>query len=212
MIDRHGTIAFFAALAGLFAQQEQPLNALDAAIGDGDHGTTILRGMRAAAASAAAAAGAAPGAIFSGAGAAFQKATGGAGGTVFAQIFKAIGDAAGDGETIAARELAQGLATASLLVQKLGRARLGGKTMLDALDPAARALAATADLDAAVAAARAGAQATRDMTATIGRARHVSEGGKGHLDPGAQSVVLILEELARHASRASGAMTTDAAR
>lgn len=212
MIDCQGAVALFAALADTFTQQEQPLNALDAAIGDGDHGTTILRGMLAAKSAAAASAGASPGAIFADAGAAFQKAAGGAGGTVFAQVFKAIGHAGGDGTKITPQELAQGFDEAATQVQKLGRARLGGKTMLDALDPAAKMLAATGDLGAALGAARAGADATREMTATLGRARFVSDGGKGHLDPGARSVVLILEEIARQSSGAGEATTSEVAR
>lgn len=197
MIDRQGTIAFFAALAKIFAHEEQPLNALDAAIGDGDHGSTMLRGMLAASATAAATNQMLPGAIFIEAGTAFQKATGGAGGTVFAQIFKAIGAASGENQTLSPSSLAQGLTAASAQVQKLGRAHPGGKTMLDALEPAAKVLAASASLNAGVQAARAGAEATKEMTASIGRARFVAEGGKGHLDPGARSVVLILEGLER---------------
>jgi dihydroxyacetone kinase-like protein len=77
--------------------------------------------------------------------------------------------------------------------------------MLDAWAPAAPAagdaLAAGQDLagclGAAVAAAREGAEATRDMVATKGRAERLGERSVGHLDPGAVSAVMVIEAMRR---------------
>lgn len=195
MIDSAGTIALLGALAEIFAREEQALNTLDTAIGDGDHGTNILRGMRAAAASAQASLGSGPGAILTGAADAFQSATGGAGGTVFAQIFKGLGHAAGTASILETPMIGAGLEAASAAVQKLGRTAPGSKTMLDALEPAAQVLRESGTVTEALAAAREGAQATRGMAAAVGRARYVADGGVGHMDPGARSVVLILTAL-----------------
>lgn len=188
--------ALFAALVDRFEREEATLNALDAAIGDGDHGTTILRGLRAARDRTAAASGS-PGEILLDGAAAFQRATGGAGGILFSQIFSGLGNAAGASPALDLGMVARGLSAASAGIQKLGRTKLGAKTMLDAIEPASTALAGGGSVLEAVRAARIGMEATRDMSATLGRARFVADGGRGHIDPGAQSVVVILEELER---------------
>ena len=153
-------------LAQRFAILEEDLNRLDAATGDGDHGTTILKGLRAAAA--------APDAP----GLAFRNAAGGASGTIFSYVIDAL-----SGPLPAALTKAVGR------ISQIGGAKAGDKTMLDALIPASQ----TADVGTAARAARAGAESTRAMEARRGRARHVEGKGVGHLDPGAVSVAEILE-------------------
>jgi dihydroxyacetone kinase-like protein len=77
--------------------------------------------------------------------------------------------------------------------------------MLDAWAPAAvaagEAEAAGQDLagclDAAVAAARAGAEATKAMVARKGRAERLGERSLGHVDPGAASAVVVIEAIRR---------------
>ena len=70
---------FFAALRARFVEEADRLNALDAAIGDGDHGATMLRGLTKAAAAE------------SGARArAFMRASGGASGTLFGLVLLEI--------------------------------------------------------------------------------------------------------------------------
>jgi len=162
---------FLDACVARFEALEPELNRLDAAIGDGDHGATVLKGLR-----AAAQADDAPDA-------AFRKAAGGASGALFAQLIKALMQAS-EGAAIedALREAAD-------RITLLGEAKEGDKTMLDALIPAARTNTAP---DAAKAAAK-GRDATRDMAAQRGRAKHVEGGGVGHIDPGASSVAELLE-------------------
>ena len=193
-MDRDRAVDLMVRLDRRFADAKDDLNALDAAIGDGDHGTTLQRGMAAALQAVKTADCATAGAAFTVAGDGFQRASGGAGGLLFAQIFKSIGQAAGDGD-VAPADLAKGLAGAETMIARFGRAQRGDKTMLDALGPAADALAGGGDLAQAAAAAQAGAAETRDMAATQGRARFVADGGRGHIDPGAQSVALIIETL-----------------
>lgn len=160
-------------LAARFAELEDALNALDAAAGDGDHGTTILRGLRAAATAEADPI------------AAFRRAAGGASGSLFAQVLSAvlaIRDGAAPGPALAA---------AAQRISTLGQARAGDRTMLDALMPASEAT----DLMGAAAAAKRGAETTAGMTARRGRARYVEGAGQGHVDAGARSVAEILAVL-----------------
>jgi len=88
-------------------------------------------------------------------------------------------------------------------IQDRGKAALGEKTMLDAWAPAAAAAAQAktqgkdmgAILDAVAAAAHAGAEATKSMIATKGRASRLGERSLGHIDPGAASAVTILQAM-----------------
>ena len=130
---------FFSGLAERFRELESSLNALDAAIGDGDHGAAMRRGLEAVAA-------AQPGAAAQ----AFRGAAGGASGTLFGALIGGI-ESALDGR----RDLASALEHAAGRISKLGMAERGDKTMLDALIPAAEAASAAPDGDAAQAAASA---------------------------------------------------------
>jgi dihydroxyacetone kinase-like protein len=87
-------------------------------------------------------------------------------------------------------------------VKDRGKAKEGDKTMVDALAPAslkARQLEA-APLDEALAkvseAARQGMENTKNMVATLGKAKPLGERSLGHADPGAVSMYLILKFMA----------------
>ena len=175
--------AFFSGLAQRFRELEQPLNALDAATGDGDHGAAMRRGLEAVAA-------AEPGSAAQ----AFAGAAGGASGTLFGALIGGI-----EAALAGTQDLASALAHAASRISRLGMAKRGDKTMLDALLPAAEAAGGTPGEDAAQAAAEAardGAEATAGMTARRGRARYVENGGVGHRDAGARSVAEILSAYA----------------
>lgn len=166
-------MTLIARLAARFAEIEDELNALDALAGDGDHGATILRGLKAA----------------DGADdpvAAFRTAAGGASGSLFAQVLAAL--LAHDGGV----PLPDALGRAAARIAAIGQAKPGDRTMLDALIPASLA----PDADLAANAARAGAEATRTMSARRGRAKHVEGAGLGHMDAGARSVAEMLDVLA----------------
>lgn len=166
--------SYLAKLVVRFEGLEDRLNALDAATGDGDHGSTILKGLR-----AAAAADDAPDK-------AFRRAAGGASGSLFAVVIGALSQVTKDDD------LGTALAAAAAKITMLGQAQPGDKTMLDALIPASKATTAK---DAASASA-AGRDATRDMAAKRGRAKYVEGAGIGHVDAGATSVAEILDEFA----------------
>jgi len=169
---------FFTALHRKFTNNLAHLNALDAAVGDGDHGSTMVRGLtKAVAADEGKRA------------KAFMRASGGASGTLFGLILIAI-------ETYldSAADLTSGLATACDRICDLGEVKVGDKSMIDALAPAVTAMK-SGDLDAAISAARVGCDSTQPLVARRGRAQYVEQGGKGHIDPGAVSVVIFLETL-----------------
>ncbi|MEM7442743.1 MAG: dihydroxyacetone kinase subunit DhaL [Pseudomonadota bacterium] len=197
-LSREQAVELINRLDQRFASSADELNALDAAVGDGDHGTTIHRGMTAAAQAVNTANAETAGEVFAVAGDAFQRSSGGAGGLLFAQIFKSIGLATGVSD-ISISAVGEGLAKAVEQISRFGRSNPGDKTMLDALAPAAEAFdgdQTEAALLSAVRAAEDGSAATKEMAATQGRARYVADGGRGHVDPGARSVAIILKTLA----------------
>jgi phosphoenolpyruvate---glycerone phosphotransferase subunit DhaL len=161
-------------LVAHFETLEDELNALDAVAGDGDHGSTMLRGLRAAAAHPETAV------------AAFRTAAGGASGSLFAQVLAGLIAAEGGAA------IGPSLDAAARRIAAIGQAKPGDRTMLDALIPAA--LAATPA--EALAAAEVGAAATTTMSARRGRARYVEGAGLGHVDAGARSVVAMLRVFA----------------
>jgi dihydroxyacetone kinase-like protein len=69
--------------------------------------------------------------------------------------------------------------------------------MLDAWGPAADAAAAGESADAIMAAAKTGAEATRDMVAGLGRAARLGDRSLGHPDPGAVSAAMLVEEICK---------------
>lgn len=84
-----------------------------------------------------------------------------------------------------------------------GKAEHGEKTMLDAIIPAYEAYCQAADagssltecLDAMCAAAAEGAEFTKTIRATKGRASYLGDRSIGHQDPGATSALLTMEAI-----------------
>mgnify|MGYP001199926753 CR=1 FL=1 len=179
---------------------EQELGRLDAVAGDGDHGATMVRGLRAAHTAAKEANGSA-GDLLVAAGAAFADAGGGASGALLGALITTVGRALSDGPynlTTTTTALQAGLAT----VTRLGKAQPGDKTLIDALQPFVDALAGQpADTPLIVAwrtalpAAEAGVAATQTMVAKRGRAAKLGERSFGHPDPGAVSLTYLLQAM-----------------
>ena len=169
---------YFTRLLASITARKDELNALDAALGDGDHGTTMVRGLTKAAQ-------ADPGLGAK----AFMRASGGAAGTLFGLVLVAIERHLDSGADLAAE-----LALAEARICDLGQVKPGDKSMIDALTPAVAALKSSG-LDAAIEAARHGCEATIVLEARRGRAQYVEGKGRGHQDPGATSIVILFEVL-----------------
>jgi dihydroxyacetone kinase len=80
-------------------------------------------------------------------------------------------------------------------ISKLGGAKPGDRTMLDALDPFVKVLK-SGTLRAAVEAAEGGAEATAQMKPRLGRSSYLGDRVLGHRDPGAQAVAIWLRAAA----------------
>jgi phosphoenolpyruvate---glycerone phosphotransferase subunit DhaL len=192
------------------AAQSGHLTQLDAAIGDGDHGTNMTRGFTAVGrVLAEQTEPAPPGRLLILAGKTLISKVGGASGPLWGTALRRAGRALGDAETFDGQQLAGALDAAIEGVVELGAAAPGDKTMIDALAPASEALHRALDagepleqaLAAAVSAADAGAESTVPLQARKGRASYLGERSIGHLDPGAASSVIVLSALARVVDR-----------
>jgi dihydroxyacetone kinase-like protein len=173
---------------------EKLLSALDAATGDGDHGTTICKVMDAAVAATQERAGSVA-ELLGKVGWEVMCVDGGSAPPLLGSFFTGMAEGAtGRGLDVAAAF--QGGVKA---MRDHSQAQIGDKTMMDALLPAVAACSGNVPsvaLQAASEAATRGAEATKNMVAKFGRARNLGDRTKGHQDPGATSVSLIFQGFA----------------
>ena len=172
------------------------LNQLDAATGDGDHGTAILAAMKAAVAASEK-----EGTLkttLETIGWDIMSSTSGSTSALMGSFF------IGMSQSVSGEEL-DGVQTIVLFESGLAnlrtssRANVGDKTLMDALIPAIEAMNALkgqspqlADLfTAAAESAQKGADSTKDLVAKFGRAKNLGERSRGSLDAGAVSTALI---------------------
>lgn len=188
------------AAAGQIRTHHEMLSQLDCAVGDGDHGTTILRAMEAAVKAVSENSQAGLKALFSAVAWGIMSCDGGSTGPLLGSFFLGTSEAVGEKTELGCADLASVFEGGIAKMQKQTRAQIGDKTMMDALLPALAALKAAdpaagieSALHQAFAAAANGAEATKAMRAKFGRARNLGDRVLGHLDPGAVSVSLILK-------------------
>lgn len=175
------------------------LNELDRSVGDGDHGTNMLRGFRAAL--TAMVAEDSPAQNVKHVGMALVSNVGGASGPLFGTFFLRAGQSWASPVSTASLARAVRLGLDGVVAR--GKAEVGDATMVDALAPTAQSLEASAGADVelgeaistAIAAAEEGAQSTKPLVAKRGRASYLGERSVGHLDPGAVSASLLVSTL-----------------
>lgn len=191
------------AAALIYAQREH-LTALDAAIGDADHGANLDRGFAAVVDTLPTLAALDAGAILKSAGMRLISTVGGASGPLYGTAFRRMGKALEGRLEVSGAELVEALGAFVEGIVTMGKAAPGDKTMLDALAPALDALKEAIDagepigpaLLRASEAAQAGAESTIPLIARRGRASYLGERSAGHKDPGATSSALIIQALA----------------
>ena len=191
------------------AREEAELGRIDAIAGDGDHGQGMAYGSKGAAAAAKEAleGGAGARTLLVRAGEAWSESAGGTSGALWGAALIAAGGVFDDQSGSEPRTVVDAIDAGIDAVQRLGGATVGDKTMVDAAAPFRETLdtaftgdnAAEAILEAA-GVAREAADATADITATLGRARVLGEKSVGTPDPGAISFSILMKELGQHLS------------
>jgi len=193
------------AIAAVVAEHRVELIQLDRAIGDGDHGENLDRGFKAVVAKLDESTPDTPGGVLKLVATTLISKVGGAAGPLYGTAFLRAATAVGDVTDLGPAEVLEGLRAALGGVVARGKAEVGDKTMVDALDPAVQAAEKAGDsvaglLAAAADAAAVGAESTVPLVARKGRASYLGERSAGHLDPGARSTTLLLRSLADSAS------------
>lgn len=190
--DHAPTRAFLTECCNVLIACEQDLNALDARSGDGDTGSTLAGAARALVKAMDRLPLADHTQLLRAIGLELSQTMGGSSGVLLAIFFAAAGDGASSG-----LPLREALKAGLLRMQEIGGARVGDRTMIDALAPALDAL--EHGFGPASEAARAGANHTATLQkAKAGRAAYINAKQLvGHADPGAEAVARLFEYLAR---------------
>ena len=198
-LDRTALQGAIARLTAAMERDFDMLNAADGALGDGDLGVTMTRGMRLVSEKA----GELPedlGQALLACAQAFTKASGSSYGTLMATGLMAMAKAVKGETSVAPSRVSDLVALARDQMQARGKAELGGKTVLDSLDAVAQATSGEDDpaavADAAAAAVDAALEAFRDRKATVGRARIFAEKSVGMDDPGMLAMNRIVKAVA----------------
>ena len=129
---------------------------------------------------------------------------GGASGPIWGSAFMAAARSVKGKDTIEVADIAALFKDAALGIQKRGGAKLGDKTLLDALIPAGEALekageegkGLTEAFADATKAAQDGAEHTKTIVARKGRASYLGERSLDHPDAGAMAMGVLFKEVA----------------
>ncbi|EPO2774177.1 dihydroxyacetone kinase ADP-binding subunit DhaL1 [Listeria monocytogenes] len=172
-------------------ENKQLLSDLDQAIGDGDHGINMARGLGELKKAFTEKEPADLKDVFKTAGMTMVSKVGGASGPLYGTAFLNMSKAV-DSETIDAEGLTKVLEAGLEGIEKRGKSHAGEKTMIDVWEPVVNALHQEDLTDDVVDAAL---QKTKDLKATKGRASYLGERSIGHLDPGAYSSALLFHAM-----------------
>lgn len=175
-------------LVDTFQNKESELTDLDRSIGDGDHGVNMERGFSHLKdniddkdmAS-----------LFKSTGMTLMSNIGGASGPLYGFSFVKMSNVVND--EIDKDNLKELLKTFADAIAQRGKVELNEKTMYDVVERASEAL--QQDEKVTLDKLQSYADDTKNMIATKGRAAYFKENSKGYIDPGAQSMVYILNAL-----------------
>jgi dihydroxyacetone kinase-like protein len=189
-------------VADVIESNKDYLCELDGEVGDGDHGVSMTIGWRTARTALRALSDPTPEAALRAVSEAYADEVGAASGVLYETAFEAAAAAVAGRATLdTPSDWADVFGAIAAEMQRVGKAQLGDKTLLDAWIPAADAMrAAVAQplpdaFASAVAAALDGVERTRNLIPKRGRAARLGERARGHQDAGATSAYLIIKSL-----------------
>ncbi len=203
----HVVAMFQGAITNIRANIKE-LSALDAAIGDGDHGVAMARAMDAVEKAIREADGSDLKSLLHAIGWGVMSIDGGSTGPLLGALFMGMGEGVAGGPKLDCDALASMFKAGLANIQQYTKAQVGDKTLMDALTPAVAAIQAACEAGESVPraladgaeAAEKGALDTKTYIARFGRAKNLGERTLGRQDPGARSIALIFSGLA-HALR-----------
>ena len=184
-------------------EQKDYLTSLDQAMGDGDMGITLSRIADALLDYSSETPTADLGKYFLGAGMAANRAAPSTMGTLLATALMRMGKEVKGKSELNAQDLSAMFAAADTGIQERGKAKLGDKTIVDAIHPASEAFAAAVAAGETLAqagskalqAAKDGRDSVTPLRSKIGRASWVGERTEGRVDPGCAAFVVMLSAI-----------------
>lgn len=188
-------------MCSVIIQNEVYFCELDSAAGDGDFGMSLAKGFRVLLSQIDQIDADSIHKFLRGCSMIISEFCGGASGPIWGSAFSAAAASVKGKETLDLEDVAQLFEAAVAGIQKRGGAKLGDKTLLDALIPAALSLRNSAAsresmgeaFEKAALKAEEGAEATKQMTASRGRASYVGERSMGSPDAGAVAIKVIFK-------------------
>ncbi|HUO41509.1 MAG TPA: dihydroxyacetone kinase subunit DhaL [Methylomirabilota bacterium] len=186
-------------------QGKDELNSMDSACGDGDFGTSMWISFSEARKQINLDPSNDTGIILLTFGHAILSSAGGAAGPIFGSLFIEAGKVAKGKEELDATDLTKMFEASLNKIKQQGGAKVGDKTVVDALEPAIGALRESAAKNSSVSrclanaanAAKTGCEATKGIVARHGKAKYLGEQTLGYVDPGAYVMTIIFEEFAK---------------
>ncbi|WP_319238158.1 dihydroxyacetone kinase family protein [uncultured Propionivibrio sp.] len=189
-----------AEIADVMRTAENDLGRIDALAGDGDHGMGMTRGSAAAAEAArkAVAAGAGAASVLAAAGDAWADRAGGTSGALWGLALRTWSTVFSDQRDVTPADVAKGAQASLDAVKRLGRAKIGDKTLVDAFEPfvvtlgeqIGKGVALSAAWNEAARVSTTAAELTAQLTPKLGRARSHTARSLGHPDAGAVSLAM----------------------
>ena len=205
MTGKEFMLAALEAISHNIIEHEEHLNHLDNAIGDGDHGTNMARFSRLILSDLPelSAGNGDLGEILHHIGMRCITEIGGAAGPLFGKFFLQASISNIGNTSMEAANWVLAFEDGTMGVSMIGRSTEGEKTMLDALFPAVRAMQEKLEEGqslpeiflAGAEAAKNGVEFTKTISANKGRAAYIGQRSIGHQDPGATTVMLMLQTL-----------------
>jgi dihydroxyacetone kinase-like protein len=197
--------------AASIRESEELLTELDSAIGDGDHGVNMRRGMDAVAEKLDSLALADLSGQLRIISTTLMSSVGGASGPLYGAFFLQSSHATLHKGELGMADLTSAMEAGYRGVVQLGKAAVGDKTMVDTLAAAVSSLRSSCThhealpdaLKACRKAARLAAEGTIPMVARKGRASYIGERSAGTQDPGATSASLLFDALSQAVSSLS---------
>jgi phosphoenolpyruvate---glycerone phosphotransferase subunit DhaL len=185
---------------------EDQIESLDRAIGDGDHFINVRRGCEVIVLMTEELRTEMPAQVFNKIGMKLLSTIGGASGPLISSLFLAMGKSLVGIEQPDRQQFATAFAAGVDAIKQRGKADVGEKTMLDVLIPAARLLQKMTAENAAIESickqlseeATTNMLSTKNMIATKGRAHFLGERALGHIDPGCKTCEVVITAICQH--------------
>ncbi len=193
----------FLCVAGRIVINEPYLTEIDMKIGDGDHGTGMELGFKAVLEQLPSLEAESVESVFQELGRILLDTMGGASGVLFGTMFISGVIRRKPSRCFGLPDFAESFRISLNAIMQRGKARVGDKTMVDALEPAVAALEYASSqgltihegFSMAAAAAKNGVEYTKEIRARFGRAKYYGDKAIGLQDAGATSVWLIFQAM-----------------